>query len=79
MTDKKTQLIFFRKWCMSCKRLAAQKKLHGNRNGGTFECNDITCPAQRRTNGMELGPTVINEYVNGSKLRLIKKTENDDA
>jgi len=67
MASKKSGQDYFKQWCMECKRQSAEPKLHGDKNGGTFECYDLTCPAQRHVNGIFLDAKTIKAYVVGSE------------
>lgn len=85
ISRKKTGQNYFKEWCMDCKRKSAEPKLHGDKNGGTFECFDLTCPAQRHVNGVLLDAKAIKSYVTGSEagknnvVRLVKRSSRSDV
>jgi hypothetical protein len=80
MACKKSGQDYFKQWCMDCKRKSAEPKLHGDKNGGTFECHDLTCPAQRHVNGIYLDAKAIKTYVVGGEtgknnvVKLVKRS-----
>lgn len=63
MAEKRDSKWYFINWCKDCKRVGPVRKLHGSKDGGTFECSDLTCPAHRRVNGMFLDSETVRIYV----------------
>jgi len=56
-------------WCYGCKR-GGDTKFHGTGALRTFDCSDLSCPAQRHVQGMTIGSDDMSKI--GGKI-IVKK------
>lgn len=56
-------------WCYGCKR-GGKTLFHGEGSLRTFDCSDLSCPAQRHVQGMMIGRDDMSKI--GGKI-IVKK------